>query len=379
MRGIRAAATHVPLIPRRTLLGNPERTAVTLSHDGTRVAYLSPLDGVLNVWVAPLDAIGDAKPVTRDRGSGIRHYGWSYRPGHFLYGQDRDGGENWHVHVVEIESSQTRDLTPYDGVQAIPQGLSERIPDEVMIEINRRDPQYHDLYRVHLLNGESRIVVENDVGASRFLIHYDFNPRLARGVPPDGGAQVLTRSGSAEWEPSTAIGSEDDMTTGPLHNGVVVLLWERPRMRTLRFSELSSRSTMAALMRRVSGACQGPGPVCQTSPAAALGCAGPTTAVCRTGSRTGPRPSSAWLPVVPRRRGGCATPGGAGRPRSCTSSPWRRSNTVLPHIRSSRPGVVTGAAVQLNELVAHPRLLWLAGGPIQVGHMPRKRLALSHP
>ena len=67
----------VDLIPRKTLFGNPERTAVTLSHDGTRVAYLAPVDGVLNVWVAPVEAIGDAKPVTRDRGRGIRHYLWS--------------------------------------------------------------------------------------------------------------------------------------------------------------------------------------------------------------------------------------------------------------------------------------------------------------
>ncbi len=58
------------LIPRKTLFGNPERTAVTISHDGTRVAWLAPVDGVLNVWVAPVDAIGEAKPVTRDGAGG---------------------------------------------------------------------------------------------------------------------------------------------------------------------------------------------------------------------------------------------------------------------------------------------------------------------
>ena len=114
------------------------------------------------------------------------------------------------------ESGQTRDLTPYDGVQAILHGLSDRIPYEGLIEINRRDPQYHDLYRVHILTGESRIVVENDLGANRFLTDYDFNPRLAVVIPPDGGAQVLSRSGSGEWEPSMTIGPEDDMTTGSL-------------------------------------------------------------------------------------------------------------------------------------------------------------------
>ncbi len=207
----------VDLIPRKTLFGNPERTAVTLSHDGTRVAYLAPVDGVLNVWVAPVDAIGDAKPVTRDRGRGIRHYMWSYHPGYLLYGQDRDGDENWHVHAVEIDTGHTRDLTPYDGVQAIPHGLSDRFRDEVLIAINRRDPRYHDLYRVQILTGESRLVVENDVGASQFLADHDFRPRLAVVIPPDGGAQILSRSGSGAWEPFMTIGPEDDVTTGPLH------------------------------------------------------------------------------------------------------------------------------------------------------------------
>ena len=207
----------VELIPRKTLFGNPERTAVTLSHDGTRIAWLAPVEGVLNVWVAPLDAIEDAKPVTSDRCRGIRHYLWSYHPSYLLFGQDRDGDENWHLHAVEIESGRTRDLTPYDGVQAIPHGLSNRIPDEVLVGINRRDPQHHDLYRVNILTGESQLVVENDVGAIRLMADHDFTARIAAVVPPDGGLQILSRSGSGEWEPFMAIGPEDDVTTGPLH------------------------------------------------------------------------------------------------------------------------------------------------------------------
>ena len=49
------------LIPRKTLFGNPERTDVKISCDGTRISYLAPVKGVLNVWVAKADAIGDAQ------------------------------------------------------------------------------------------------------------------------------------------------------------------------------------------------------------------------------------------------------------------------------------------------------------------------------
>ncbi len=37
------------LIPRRVLLGNSERDFVKVSRDGTRIAFLAPLNGVMNV------------------------------------------------------------------------------------------------------------------------------------------------------------------------------------------------------------------------------------------------------------------------------------------------------------------------------------------
>ena len=39
-----------PLIPREVLFGNPDKTTVRLSPDGTQISYLAPVDGVLNVW-----------------------------------------------------------------------------------------------------------------------------------------------------------------------------------------------------------------------------------------------------------------------------------------------------------------------------------------
>ena len=42
--------TKLPaLIPREALFGNPEKAQPRLSPDGARLAYLAPVDGVLNV------------------------------------------------------------------------------------------------------------------------------------------------------------------------------------------------------------------------------------------------------------------------------------------------------------------------------------------
>ena len=49
---------HGRLIPRNALFGNPERISPHISPDGTRLAWIVPRDGVLNVWVAPIGAYG---------------------------------------------------------------------------------------------------------------------------------------------------------------------------------------------------------------------------------------------------------------------------------------------------------------------------------
>src|SRR5690242_7995884 len=53
-----------PLIPRRVLFGNPDKAMARMSHDGKQLAYLAPVDDVLNVWVGPIDNPDAAKPVT---------------------------------------------------------------------------------------------------------------------------------------------------------------------------------------------------------------------------------------------------------------------------------------------------------------------------
>jgi hypothetical protein len=63
------------LLPRRVIFGNPERSVVRISPDGTRIAFLAPVNGVLNLWVALIDQIDNARPVTavtdRNLGSSI--------------------------------------------------------------------------------------------------------------------------------------------------------------------------------------------------------------------------------------------------------------------------------------------------------------------
>ena len=205
----------VPLIPRQVIFGNPDRALVRVSPDGSKLAFLAPLDGVLNVWVAPVDAPERAEPVTRDTGRGIQQYFWAYTGEHVLYLQDKNGDENWRLYSVNVRTGETRDLTPLEGVQARVQELSPKFPKEILVGLNDRDPSLHDLYRLDIETGERQLVLKNE-GFLGFTTDDDFNVRLAMRLTPDGGNEILKRTPEGAWEPFARIPMEDTLTTWPI-------------------------------------------------------------------------------------------------------------------------------------------------------------------
>src|SRR5260221_13938701 len=143
----------VELIPRQVLFGNPERVSPRISPDGTRLAWIAPHEGVLNVWVAPSSAEAGvdwaaARVVTDDTDRGIRMFAWAHDGRHLLYLQDTGGDENWRLHDVDLETMQRRDLTPFSGVQARVVAMERKFPTEVLVGLNRDNPQLHDVYRL---------------------------------------------------------------------------------------------------------------------------------------------------------------------------------------------------------------------------------------
>jgi dipeptidyl aminopeptidase/acylaminoacyl peptidase len=201
------------LIPREVLFGNPDKITVRLSPDGTRISYLASVDGVLNVWVGPADDPDSAKPVTNDTDRGIRIYFWAYTNEHILYLQDQAGDENWRVYSVNLETGQTTDLTPLEGVQARIQAVSQKFPEEILISLNDRDPTLHDIYRINITTGEKSLVMENE-GFVGFTTDDEYNVRFAERLTPDGGNEISQATEDGGWELFMDIAMEDLLTTG---------------------------------------------------------------------------------------------------------------------------------------------------------------------
>ncbi|HCH64812.1 MAG TPA: S9 family peptidase [Deltaproteobacteria bacterium] len=201
------------LIPRKTLFGNPRIASVQIAPDGRHLSWLAPVDGVLNVWVAPVGDPSVGQPITRDANRGIRMYGWTHNGSDLVFLQDVGGDENWQLFAVGLDGGAARPLTP-EGCQAQLLKASKRHPDSLLVRINDRDPRLQDVYRVELSTGERTLVCE-DPGVQGFVADDELAVRVAVMPRVEGGSQWLRREGDS-WAPLLTVDGEDEMVTTPL-------------------------------------------------------------------------------------------------------------------------------------------------------------------
>jgi dipeptidyl aminopeptidase/acylaminoacyl peptidase len=206
------------LIPLSVLFGNPERVSPSISPDGTQLAWIGPHEGVLNVWLAPVSMadgidLAAARVITDDADRGIRQFFWAHDGRHLLYLKDTGGDENWRLHDVDVQTMARRDLTPFDGVQTQIIGLERAFPNEILIGLNRDNPQLHDVYRVHLDTGELSLEEENPgfiawVADARMVVRAAVRPAA------DGGFTLLVRDEPGrDWRELLSVPSDDGITT----------------------------------------------------------------------------------------------------------------------------------------------------------------------
>jgi dipeptidyl aminopeptidase/acylaminoacyl peptidase len=167
-------------LPRRIaveeLFADPEFSGASISPDGTKLAYLAPAHGKLNVWVRGIDEEHeDAICVTHATRRGIHRYDWTDDPRRLLYLQDTDGNEDWHLYRIDLEhpDEPSVDLTPLPpGSRVGSFELSKSHPGTVVVTMNER-PLFFDVFRIDIATGETTLIREE-------------NDPLGRRIGPDG-------------------------------------------------------------------------------------------------------------------------------------------------------------------------------------------------
>ncbi len=170
------AETKPPTLSLEDFFRLPTKTAYRISPDGTHYAFLQPWNDRLNIHVAKIGE--EAKRITSSTERDIRAYAW-VNDDALVYLQDKGGDENYHVYVLTKEGSDVKDLTPFDGVRA---GILDDLEDDddhILIEMNRRNPQIFDVYKVNIHTGEMDMIAENPGTVGGWMTDHKGNIRIA--------------------------------------------------------------------------------------------------------------------------------------------------------------------------------------------------------
>ncbi|KAF9310864.1 hypothetical protein BG003_008030 [Podila horticola] len=194
--------TAPTLVPRKAIFGNPTRLKPLISPDGKRIAFIAPKDDVLNIWVAPVADTKNAKCITNDTKRGIRQYLWTHN-NQIVYIQDKNGDEDWQTYLVNIETAEERNLTPFDGTATFPAKVSPTRPNEMLIMMNKRDPTVFDLYHVDLATAELELIETNTSKFNDWHCADDLKAHFTVQEQPDGGKILFRKNkNTGKWDPS---------------------------------------------------------------------------------------------------------------------------------------------------------------------------------
>jgi dipeptidyl aminopeptidase/acylaminoacyl peptidase len=204
--------TPPQLIPRAVLFGYPERTAPTLSPDGTRLSYLAPADGALAVWTRTIGRNDDGV-VAADPKRPIRNAFWSPDGARVLYLQDTGGDENFHLFAADPSGTgDPIDLTPYEGTRVEVQSIDPQRPDRMLIATNRRNPQLFDVYQLDPRTGESSLDTENPGTIAGFADDAEMIVRAGIVLRDDASAELLVRDAqAAPWRTLATFEPDDGL------------------------------------------------------------------------------------------------------------------------------------------------------------------------
>ncbi len=192
-----ALAQQPPLIDRELFFGDPEISGAQISPDGKYISFIRPFLNVRNIWVKDRnEPFEKARPITADTTRPVMIYFWSQDSRYVLYAQDKGGDENYRVYAVNPKEKgdpvpAARDLTPYKSVRAMIIAVPRKTPNSIIVGLNDRRADLHDVYSVNLSTGERTLVRKNDENIAGWSTDLDGKLRLGIRVTSDGGSEIL--------------------------------------------------------------------------------------------------------------------------------------------------------------------------------------------
>jgi dipeptidyl aminopeptidase/acylaminoacyl peptidase len=179
------------LIPLEDFFKNPDKTSYKISPGGTYFSFKAPYEKRMNIFVQKIGA-DSAIRLTSETDRDIAGYFWA-NDNYILYLKDQGGDENFRLYGVNADGSNLICYTPFEGVRTeIIDDLPE-FPDDVIIGMNKRNPQVFDPYRLNVKTGKIEQLAENPGNIQQWIFDHDAKLRAAIAIVDGVNNQILYR------------------------------------------------------------------------------------------------------------------------------------------------------------------------------------------
>ncbi len=179
------------LLPLEDFFRNAERAAYQLSPDGNYISYLAPYENRMNVFVQRIGA-DETVQLTHETLRSVAGYMWADN-NRILYVKDTGGDENYQLYGVCIDGSDERAYTDFPGVRTAIIDDLEEVADEIMIGLNKRNPEVFDPYRLNLRTGELTLLAENPGNYQGWMTDHEGRLRSAIAIVDGVNTQIMYR------------------------------------------------------------------------------------------------------------------------------------------------------------------------------------------
>jgi dipeptidyl aminopeptidase/acylaminoacyl peptidase len=199
--------TETALIPMEDFFKNPQQAYFQISPDGKYISFTKPFERRMNIFV---QAIGSEKitRITSVTDRDIWSYWWKGN-NRLLYRQDFGGDENFHIFGVDPDGGNLTDLTPFEGVKA---DIVDDMPDhdtDILVSLNKANPEVFDVYRLNTLTGELTLIAENPGNISTWMTDHDYNVRIAIRTDGINNTVLYRNGGEGKFKEIMTIGFKD--------------------------------------------------------------------------------------------------------------------------------------------------------------------------